>query len=83
MGVGKDASGKALQSRRQFARYRKMGLILTVFLRKAPVLLLLVRAFCGRVDSLATFTMTDFIYIAVTLGFFLISAFYARFCETL
>lgn len=34
-------------------------------------------------DSLATITMTDLIYITVTLGFFLIGALYARFCETL
>ncbi len=28
-------------------------------------------------------TMTDLIYIAVTLGFFTLGALYARFCETL
>ena len=33
--------------------------------------------------ALATSTMTDLIYIAVTLGFFLIGALYARFCDTL
>jgi len=33
--------------------------------------------------SLATPTMTDLIYIAATLGFFLIGALYARFCDTL
>jgi hypothetical protein len=33
--------------------------------------------------SLATPTMTDLIYIAVTIGFFLIGALYARFCDTL
>jgi len=27
--------------------------------------------------------MTDLIYIAATLGFFLIGALYARFCDTL
>lgn len=33
--------------------------------------------------SLATPIMTDLIYIAVTIGFFLIGALYARFCDTL
>ncbi len=33
--------------------------------------------------SLATATMTDLIYIAVIIGFFLIAALYARFCESL
>ncbi len=33
--------------------------------------------------SLATSTMTDLIYIAVTLGFFLTAGFYSRFCDTL
>lgn len=32
---------------------------------------------------LATTTMTDLIYLAVTLGFFTLGALYARFCETL
>lgn len=31
----------------------------------------------------ATTTMTDIIYIAVTLGFFALGMLYARFCETL
>lgn len=33
--------------------------------------------------SPATSTMTDLNYIAATLGFFLIGALYARFCESL
>lgn len=32
---------------------------------------------------LATTTMSDIIYISVTLGFFALGALYARFCETL
>lgn len=32
---------------------------------------------------LATITMTDLIYLVVTLGFFALGALYARFCDTL